>query len=77
MPSASQEVIDYMGSYHGPGFSDSTAMGFLEERGFILTESWEWIAPDGKTLETIDQDEWMHVLYLIQEWDFGGLTNHP
>lgn len=74
MPSTSQEMLDWMSNYHGPEFKmDSTAIAFLEEKGYVLTRDWQWIPPKGITLQTMPQDDYMHLLYLVQEWDFGGL----
>lgn len=73
MPSASKDVDDYMGNYHGPGYSDNTAIGFLVEKGYTLTDKWEWKKTGIDHVDKMSHDEYMHMRYLIEEWDFGGL----
>lgn len=54
-----------------PGL-DSEAMEFLKKQGFILTANWYWIKPKvGHVLTEREEDA---IVYLIQEWDFGGLA---
>jgi len=75
MPSTSQEMIDWMHNYHGSEFKhDSTASAFLEEKGYKLTPQWLWIPPNGITLQTMPEEDYRHLLYLIEEWDYGGLV---
>ncbi len=53
-----------------PGM-DSEAMKFLEDQGYTLNRDWTWTAP--KTYHNPTKRETDALLYLIQEWDFGGL----
>ncbi len=53
-----------------PGM-DSEAMEFLESQGFKLLRDWTW-APPSMNHKLTDREE-DALLYLIQEWDFGGL----
>lgn len=53
-----------------PGM-DSEAMKFLEGQGYILDRDWSWRCPTPDH-EVTDREE-DAILYLIQEWDFGGL----
>lgn len=54
-----------------PG-ADSEAIAYLESRGFKSTRQWTWIPPTpGHTLSERDEDA---IVYLIEEWDWGGLT---
>lgn len=50
--------------------SDTNAMQFLEQRGFVLKRDWTWIAPH----EPVTADEASALTYLILEWDFGDIS---
>ena len=53
-----------------PGI-DSEAIAFLEGQGYTLHRDWSWSAPEpGQKPTERERDA---LLYLIQEWDFGGL----
>lgn len=49
------------------GIAPEKAMNFLEKRGFKLTKEWDWIVPHEP-----DEKEESAIMFLIQEWDFGG-----
>lgn len=71
MPSTSDER-----AARWPGM-DTQATEYLEGRGYILSRDgkWEWSMPEDATAPSArDVDA---VLYLIEEWDFGGLRNSP
>ncbi len=54
-----------------PGM-DAQAMKFLQKQGFVLTKEWFWKPPEpSRELTDRERDA---ILYLIQEWDFGGLA---
>ncbi len=54
-----------------PGM-DSEAVKFLEGQGYVLRRDWYWMRPNPDHLVTdVEEDA---ILYLIQEWDFGGLV---
>lgn len=63
MPQATEELRE---EWH----SDGNALDFLYERGFVLLKSWEWVKPEGHELTEKEQRA---VLYLIEEWDYGGI----
>lgn len=50
---------------------DSEALELLEGAGFVLLPDFNWRAPAGRKpcLEELDAIE-----YLIEEWDYGGVT---
>ena len=52
-----------------PGM-DSQAMKFLEKQGYKLTRNWRWKLPSEN--HNVTEKEKDAILYLIQEWDFGG-----
>lgn len=76
MPQTSPEVIDRMYELFpdADGDFDTLAQGYLEDRGFTLGRDFFWIAPPHYR-EWIDllQDEQLCIIYLIEEWDFGGV----
>jgi hypothetical protein len=74
MPSTSQEMIDWMCNYHGVNIDDRVARAYLEQKGYALTKDWFWLPPIGVTLQNMPEEDYKHVLYLIEEWDYGGLT---
>ena len=49
---------------------DASAISYLEQGGYILTEQWFWLKRDD--WKTTDRDL-RAIDYLIQEWDFGGI----
>ena len=53
-----------------PGM-DSEALDFLEGQGYVLRRDWHWMRPNPDHLVTDREED--AILYLIQEWDFGGL----
>ena len=55
-----------------PGM-DHQAMKYLEDQGYRLSRSWHWYAPSKTHIPT--EKEMDAILYLIEEWDFGGIIN--
>ncbi len=53
-----------------PG-GDSEAIGYLEVQGFTLTRQWQWVPPSSD--HALSEREADAIVYLIQEWDFGGI----
>ena len=53
-----------------PG-GDAEAIKYLEGRGYTLRKNWMWAAPPGHTHSEKDVDA---LVYLIEEWDFGGVS---
>lgn len=70
MPQASDEQRAAWGGVQGVG--DDKALDYLKERGFVLTRQWEWRKPTPDH-EMTDED-WGAISFLIDEWDYGGLT---
>lgn len=68
MPQASEEL-----RAEWPGW-DAEAIAYLESRGYTLERDWTWTHPTIKTHEAMEQREWSALVYLIHEWDFGGLN---
>lgn len=80
MPSATEELRNKMGEYFGkskvgPYIDDSGPMKYLEEAGYELTEDWQWKPKPGvKEYNDMTQKEYDCLLFLVQEWDFGGMV---
>ena len=66
MPQATKELQDKWKD-------DSIAIDYLQKRGFILRKDWQWFKP--KSVVITDEDM-SAIMYLIQEWDFGGLIDN-
>lgn len=66
MPQATDEL-----RAEWPG-GDQQAIDHLEAKGFIPTRDFQWIRPY-KDYVTTSRDE-SAILYLIDEWDYGGLV---
>lgn len=66
MPQATEEQ---RAEWNGP--SDETATKFLVDAGYRLTPAWTWTPPVG---HAPTEREWSAIDFLIDEWDFGGLT---
>lgn len=43
---------------------------FLQARGYVLLQSWEWRRPTEHHEPTVDELDCLQ--FLIDEWDFGG-----
>lgn len=74
MPQASRELQDLMDERFGDPVDSSGPIKFLQERGYTLGHDWCWSKPGVTELEQMKQDEWEALLFLVQEWDFGGLS---
>lgn len=54
------------------GTGTQTAEGFLFAAGYLLTRRFEWVVPVG---HSPTHKETRAMLYLIDEWDYGGFTD--
>ena len=66
MPQASDELRAEFGIDDGP------VIRFLEAAGYTQTRDWEWEMPAGPYVPT--DKESRAIRFLIDEWDWGGLT---
>lgn len=73
MPQTSQEILEYMEKHHGEDFDDNRAIHLLKSRGYTVTDKHDWIAPSHITEENMPEDDKKLLIYLIEEWDFGGV----
>jgi hypothetical protein len=53
-----------------PG-GDSQAIDYLMKQGYSMTKDWCWVKPTDDHKPT--EKEIDAVIYLIEEWDFGGI----
>lgn len=67
MPQATPELREEWGIMDGP------AIQFLEQRGYLLTEAFEWRLPSSRIVGEITPKEGRAILFLFEEWDFGGI----
>lgn len=75
MPSASDELREAMNKRFGDPIDESGPMQFLEDAGYKLTKDWLWEPKPGVAcLKDMTRDEFDCLLFLVHEWDFGGLT---
>lgn len=72
MPSASDEMRALWGGQDGVG--EDKAESYLKAAGFTLTRGWLWEHPTKKTYESLTEEEYGAMLFLVQEWDYGGLV---
>ena len=74
MPSADEDLKQRMVSRFGD-HSEVGPINFLEGKGYKLTKAWFWEPKPGVTsLGQMPRDEFECLLYLMHEWDFGGLV---
>lgn len=72
MPQSSPEMRLLMYKWFGDEVDDTGPMNFLVSRGYELTSRWLWKPPVPS--HTVSAEEWKCMVFLIEEWDFGGLT---
>jgi hypothetical protein len=75
MPQASDELTEEIARICGDA-SDHAVVAFLEQRGWTLDREWQW-HKSGQTYQTMPQDEYLAVLFMIDEWDYGGVVDDP
>jgi len=63
MPQASDELR--------AKWDDSSAIEYLEKRGYKLTKNWTWKLPS--VGHKITEEESSAIGYLVSEWDFAGV----
>ncbi len=74
MPQASSELRSRMEERFGDPISDAGPTKFLEDAGYKLTSSWLWEPKKGvESLKDMTQEEYECMLFLVHEWDYGGL----
>tara|TARA_Y100000815_G_scaffold147136_1_gene133103 strand:+ start:270 stop:554 length:285 start_codon:yes stop_codon:yes gene_type:complete len=75
MPQAAADLSDRINARFG-SIDDSGPMKFLTDAGYRLRRDFFWEAKPGVTSNSdMTDDEWECLLFLVQEWDFGGLAS--
>lgn len=70
MPQA-DEFLRVVWNHGEEGGGDQAAMKHLRDAGYVLTRQWTWTIPPGRAATDTDRSA---VLYLVDEWDFGGFA---
>ena len=73
MPSATQELSDKMTEYFGDGVSEFGPINYLQSQGYKLTRQWTWEHDTIDEYDQMEQKAYDCLLFLVEEWDFGGL----
>lgn len=72
MPQASDELRAEMRTrfgdidLHGP-------QEYLKAKGWTLHDNWQWSKPGVTNLGVIPRDEFDCLVFLVHEWDYGGV----
>lgn len=74
MPQASDELREKMRQRFGDSIDEQGPIDFLVGAGYKLGSDWLW-EKEGTTYESMTQDEYDAMQFLVQEWDFGGLRD--
>ena len=73
MPQASDELREEMKKRFG-SMDTEKPIKYLEDAGYGLTKDWQWKPKLGVSdLKGMTRDEFECLLFLVHEWDFGGL----
>lgn len=70
MPSAPDDLRKKMVKWFG-SIDPLGPEQFLGSRGYTLTKDWYWVTPVPH--HTIRKEEFECMIFLEQEWDYGGL----
>lgn len=73
MPQASEELRAEMQRRFGSPVCDQGPMDFLRKAGYSLNSDWTWSKPGISELSQMSREEFECLLFLVHEWDFGGL----
>lgn len=75
MPGTSDEMMQWMKAFHEAQYvDDDDATSFLTAKGYTLQPDWTWSKPGVTCLDDMAEEEWKNMLYLVEEWDYGFLT---
>lgn len=72
MPQAAPELQDLIIKRFGD-LDISGPQAYLLDRGYSLSRGWTWSHPKIKHLKDMTRDEFDCLLFLVHEWDYGGL----
>lgn len=76
MPQASEELRQMMVDFgFGDPVDENAVTAFLESAGYKLDRGWCWIPKQCvSTYSDMTTKEYACLLYLVHEWDYGGLV---
>lgn len=75
MPQASDETRAKMERMFGDPISEAGPIQYLKSAGYKLRRDWHWEPKPGVAeLRDMTRDEFDCLLFLVHEWDFGGLA---
>ena len=75
MPQAREELHVKMEAMFGDPISDTGPMKFLTDAGYKLRRDWRWAPKEGVlNYKDMTSDEYDCMLFLVEEWDMGGLA---
>lgn len=75
MPSADADLQQRMFDRFGSHTDEEGPIKFLEDAGYKLTRQYLWEPKTGVTcLKDMTRDEFDCMLFLVHEWDYGGLV---
>ncbi|HLT41216.1 MAG TPA: hypothetical protein VKZ95_00810 [Sphingobacteriaceae bacterium] len=77
MPQASDELRQLMKDRFGDEIDEQGPIKYLENSGYSLTKGFLWEHPTNKTYKSMTREEFDCLLFLVHEWDFGGLVGDP
>lgn len=69
MPQTSNEMRALMCKWFGDEIDEKGPIKFLQAHGYVLERDWTWTKPTPS--HTVSKFEWLCMLFLIEEWDFG------
>lgn len=76
VPSVSDELRELMKQRFG-SIDDGGPVKFLKDAGYELTDGHQWKPKPGiSRIEKMTQEEFEAMLFLIDEWDYGGLLEN-
>jgi hypothetical protein len=73
VPSTSQEILDEAATFL-PEVDDHEACKYLQEHGYTLTREWDWKKDGVDYYGAMTREEYICLVYLCEEWDYGGLA---
>jgi hypothetical protein len=75
MPQASDRLRSKMEQMFGDPVDDEGPAKFLTDAGYTLTKEWTWRKEGVEELWEMKPEELACLQFLIDEWDFGGLSH--
>lgn len=75
MPQASDSLRAEMRKRFDGSIDSAGPVEFLTGKGYVLTQDFQWKPRSGvSSLGGMARDEFDCLLFLVHEWDFGGLV---